>query len=99
MNAVDAMRDSPVVMRRLMIATEASNAEVRLRVADHGPGIAPSDLKNIFEPFWSGKTAGMGIGLSICQSIVAAHHGTLTVANNPDGGATFLLTLPTVQRA
>jgi C4-dicarboxylate-specific signal transduction histidine kinase len=99
MNAADAMRDSPVVMRRLMIATEASNAEVRLRVADHGPGIAPSDLKNIFEPFWSGKTAGMGIGLSICQSIVAAHHGTLTVANNPDGGATFLLTLPTVQRA
>jgi C4-dicarboxylate-specific signal transduction histidine kinase len=99
MNAADAMRDSPVVMRRLMITTEASNAEVRLRVADHGPGIAPSDLKNIFEPFWSGKTAGMGIGLSICQSIVAAHHGTLTVANNPDGGATFLLSLPTFQAA
>jgi len=68
-------------------------------VADHGPGIAPQDLKNIFEPFWSGKSAGMGIGLSICQSIVAAHHGTLTVANNPDGGATFLLALPTLQAA
>jgi len=99
MNAADAMRDTPVVMRRLMIATEAGNAQVRLRVSDHGPGIAPPDLNNIFEPFWSGKSSGMGIGLSICQSIVAAHHGTLTVANNPDGGATFLLTLPTFQAA
>jgi signal transduction histidine kinase len=99
MNAADAMRDTPVVMRRLMIGTEAADAEIRVRVRDHGPGVAPKDLKNIFEPFWSGKSAGMGIGLSICQSIVAAHHGTLTVANNPDGGATFFLTFPTPQTA
>jgi C4-dicarboxylate-specific signal transduction histidine kinase len=99
MNAADAMRDTPVVMRRLTISTEAADGEVRLRVADRGPGIAPKDMKIIFEPFWSGKSAGMGIGLSICQSIVAAHHGTLTVANNPDGGATFCLALPTIQVA
>jgi C4-dicarboxylate-specific signal transduction histidine kinase len=99
MNAADAMRDTPVVMRRLMIGTEAADAEIRVRVRDHGPGIAPKDLKNIFEPFWSGKSAGMGIGLSICQSIVAAHHGSLTVANNPDGGATFFLIFPTLQAA
>jgi C4-dicarboxylate-specific signal transduction histidine kinase len=90
-NAADAMRDIPVVMRRLMIGTESTEAEIRLRVTDHGPGIEPKDLKNIFEPFWSAKASGMGIGLSICQSIVTAHHGTLTVANNPDGGATFLV--------
>jgi C4-dicarboxylate-specific signal transduction histidine kinase len=98
-NATDAMRDTPVVMRRLIIGTEESDATIRLRVTDHGPGIAPTNLKNIFEPFWSGKAAGMGIGLSICQSIVVAHHGTLTVANNPDGGATFLVELPISQAA
>jgi two-component system, LuxR family, sensor histidine kinase DctS len=86
-------------MRRLMIGTEETDAEIRLRVTDHGPGIAPNDLKNIFEPFWSAKPAGMGIGLSICRSIVTAHHGTLTVANNPDGGATFFLVFPTPQAA
>lgn len=97
MNAADAMRDTPIVMRRLIIGTGATDAAIRLRVTDHGPGIAPKDLKNIFEPFWSGKSSGMGIGLSICQSIVAAHHGTLTVANNPDGGATFLVVFPIAQ--
>jgi signal transduction histidine kinase len=96
-NAADAMCDTPVVMRRLMIATEATDSEVRVRVTDHGPGIAPKDLKNIFEPFWSAKPAGMGIGLSICQSIVSAHHGAMTVANNPDGGATFLVAFPMPQ--
>jgi C4-dicarboxylate-specific signal transduction histidine kinase/ABC-type uncharacterized transport system substrate-binding protein len=98
-NAADAMRGAPIVVRRLVIGTEASEAEIRLRVTDNGPGIAPEDLKNIFEPFWSRKAAGMGIGLSICQSIVVAHHGTLTVANNLDGGATFVVALPTSQVA
>jgi C4-dicarboxylate-specific signal transduction histidine kinase len=93
-NAVDAMRDTPVVMRRLIIGTDSTDEEIRLRVTDHGAGIASEDLQNIFEPFWSAKPAGMGIGLSICQSIVVAHHGTLTVANNPDGGATFFLAFP-----
>ena len=99
MNAVDAMRGTPVVMRQLMIGTEASDSEVCLRVTDRGPGIAPKDIKNIFEPFWSAKPTGMGIGLSICQSIIVAHHGALTVANNPDGGATFFVVFPTSQAA
>ena len=99
MNAVDAMREIPVVMRRLMIGTEETDTEIRLRFSDRGPGIAPKDLKNIFEPFWSAKPAGMGIGLSICQSIVAAHQGTLTAANNPGGGATFFLVFPTPKAA
>jgi signal transduction histidine kinase len=95
MNAADAMRRIPIVMRQLMICTEATAAEVLLRVTDHGPGIAPENLTKVFEPFWSAKPAGMGIGLAICQSIVGAHHGTLTVANNPDGGATFSVVFPT----
>ena len=99
MNAADAMRSVPVVMRQLIVHTEATATEIRLRVTDHGPGIAPTDLKNVFEPFWSAKPSGMGIGLSICQAIVAAHHGTLTVANNPDAGATFLVVFPVAQGA
>ena len=95
MNAADAMRRIPVVMRQLMICTEATTADVCLRVTDHGPGIAPENLAKVFEPFWSAKPAGMGIGLAICQLIVATHHGTLTVANNPDGGATFSAAFPT----
>ena len=63
-------------------------------VEDRGPGIAQDDLKRVFEPFWSTKSGGMGMGLAICQSIVAAHGGTLTVDNNPHGGAIFCATLP-----
>lgn len=95
MNAAEAMRSIPIVMRQLLVCTESTATEVSLRVKDHGPGIAPENLTKVFEPFWSAKPAGMGIGLSICQLIVAAHHGILTVANNPDGGATFSVVLPT----
>ena len=52
----------------------------------------------MFDAFWSTKAGGMGIGLAICQSIVTAHHGRLTVANNPEGGATFCAALPVRQQ-
>jgi len=51
-------------------------------------------MDKLFEPFWSTKAEGMGIGLAVCRSIVAAHHGTLDVANAPDGGAVFCVRLP-----
>jgi signal transduction histidine kinase len=94
MNAIEAMRDTPNVMRRLLLRTEMTETEIRISVTDNGTGIAPTNLENIFEPFWSAKPSGMGIGLSICHSIVAAHHGVLTASNNPDGGATFLIVFP-----
>jgi C4-dicarboxylate-specific signal transduction histidine kinase len=94
MNAADAMRTSPVVLRQLLIRTEGFSAAVALSVTDHGTGISAEDLPNVFEPFWSSKPSGMGIGLSICRSIVVAHHGTLVATNNPTGGATFSMTLP-----
>jgi C4-dicarboxylate-specific signal transduction histidine kinase len=94
MNAADALRSIPVVMRQLLIRTEGFGAAVGVTVTDHGTGIAPEDLPNVFEPFWSSKPSGMGIGLSICRSIVVAHHGTLVATNNPAGGATFSMTLP-----
>jgi len=51
----------------------------------------------VFDAFWSTKPGGIGIGLAICQSIISAHHGSLTVLNNPDGGATFCATWPVRQ--
>jgi signal transduction histidine kinase len=97
LNAADAMSSTDVHHRRLTIRTELTGADVRLYVVDHGMGIPAADLKHVFDAFWSTKERGMGIGLAICQSIVAAHRGHITAANNADGGATFCVTLPVRQ--
>ena len=82
MNAADAMEANPVEERQLVVATAVTEAGVRICVSDCGPGIAEADLKNIFEPFWSSKPGGMGMGLAICRSIVSAHGGSLTANNS-----------------
>ncbi len=94
LNAADAMTAADVEARTVTIRSESTGADVQLSVADNGPGIAQNDLKHVFDAFWSTKPGGMGIGLAICQSIVAAHHGRITAANNSEGGATFCVTLP-----
>lgn len=93
-NAADAMADVPEARRRLGLATEYEDGQICLAVADQGPGIAPADLTRIFEPFWSNKESGMGMGLPICKSIVLAHHGRIEVGNAPQGGAVFRAILP-----
>jgi signal transduction histidine kinase len=97
LNAADAMAETEVPQRRLTLCTTCHDAEVHVDVIDRGPGIAPDDLKNIFDAFWSTKPGGMGVGLAICQSIVAAHRGKITATNNTNGGATFRVTLPSSQ--
>ena len=94
LNAADAMNGIDAAARTVMIRSESPGADVRLYVVDNGPGIAADDLKHVFDAFWSTKPGGMGIGLAICQSIVAAHHGRIAAANNAEGGATFCVTLP-----
>ena len=94
LNAADAMNGIDAEARIVTIRSEADGTDVRLSVVDNGAGIAPEDLKHVFDAFWSTKPGGMGIGLAICQSIVAAHHGRITAANNADGGATFCVSLP-----
>jgi PAS domain S-box-containing protein len=96
-NAADAMQRNAVDDRKLVIRSDVTDAKVRVCVADHGPGIDAVDLKKIFEPFWSSKPGGMGMGLAICVSIVSAHRGHLTAANNNDRGAIFCVTLPVQQ--
>ena len=63
-------------------------------VEDSGPGIDPKDLDRIFDPFFSTKSHGMGMGLSICRSIVEAHAGRLSVSPGAGGGAVFQIILP-----
>ena len=93
-NAADAMSALPEAERVMTIDTALDAGMIRLCVADRGPGIPAEMMDKVFEPFWSTKSAGMGIGLAVCRSIVAAHRGTLDVANAPGGGAVFCARLP-----
>lgn len=65
-----------------------------ISISDRGPGIAPEDRGKIFEPFFTKRAGGSGLGLSVCLSIVRAHGGTLSVEDNPDHGATFRIRVP-----
>ena len=65
-----------------------------MAVRDFGPGVPSAVLATLFQPFTTTKADGMGIGLALSQRIAAAHGGTIDVTNNPDGVATFRLTVP-----
>ena len=94
LNAADAMSDIETEQRRLVVRTEIEGPNVRLDVVDNGSGIPPESLKDVFDAFWTTKAGGTGVGLTICQSIVTAHRGRLTVQNNPGAGACFSATWP-----
>jgi len=90
-NACDAMSKNVPEDRVLRIATEPSDDSVRISVTDRGTGIADAAMTSIFDPFVTSKQGGLGLGLTICQSIMRGHGGRLWVTNNPDRGATFWL--------
>lgn len=94
-NALEAMDETPRERARVDVYTRRENAgQISIRVVDAGPGLNEDVLKNIFAPFFTTKSAGMGMGLSISESIVAAHGGHLSASNNADGvGATFTVLL------
>ena len=91
-NAIEAMAGSP--RRALTITTRMSSGMVEIAVADTGPGLAPEIAARLFQPFLTTKPDGLGIGLSVCRSIVEIHRGGLWAEANPQGGTTFNLTLP-----
>ena len=74
------------------------NGAVEFRVEDEGPGIEPADLERLFEPFFSRRPGGTGLGLPIVHRIVESHGGTIRAANRPQGGAAFTVTLPVPTR-
>ena len=94
MNGIDAMRDRPSENRIVSIRTSRVDSFAQLSVLDRGPGIPEDKLKEIFEPFFTSKAEGMGMGLSIARTIVEAHHGLISAKNRDHGGATFRIRLP-----
>jgi C4-dicarboxylate-specific signal transduction histidine kinase len=95
-NACDAMVDCNTPKRRLLIRTGTGNENgaVLVSVTDRGGSIPEEKMEQIFEPFFTTKEKGMGLGLSVCRTIIAAHRGKLWAANNADCGATFHFSLP-----
>jgi two-component system sensor kinase FixL len=91
-NAIDAMLESPV--RRLSICTEREGGLTRVTVEDTGSGISETIADQLFQPFVTSKQSGMGIGLSICRTIVQAHGGRIWFEPGADGGTAFHFTLP-----
>jgi len=91
-NAIDAMQDT--ARRDLTIAVAKDGPMVRISVQDTGPGIRPDVAGRLFQPFMTTKANGMGVGLSICRTIVEAHGGRIWGETNKAGGATFAFTLP-----
>jgi C4-dicarboxylate-specific signal transduction histidine kinase len=93
-NSIQAMEDAESPDRRITIRTARSPAMVHFTLVDSGPGIKPEHLDRLFESFFTTKENGMGMGLPICRSIVDAHGGTITAANDDAGkGAKFCFTL------
>ena len=96
MNAVEAMSSVDDGPRELVVGTAVDESgDVAVEVCDSGPGITPETTGRLFEPFYTTKETGMGVGLSICRSIVEAHGGRISVSANEPRGAVFRFTCPT----
>jgi C4-dicarboxylate-specific signal transduction histidine kinase len=94
-NSCDAMADQPPATREVLIRTESTDDQsIHVSVIDRGSGIRPNCLEVVFEPFITTKAHGMGLGLPVCRTIIAAHGGSLWATNNADRGATFHIKLP-----
>jgi two-component system sensor kinase FixL len=92
-NAVEAMTSSP--LRRVTISTYSAGTKfVEAAIADTGPGVPDDVAARLFEPFVTTKDTGMGVGLSICRTIIEAHGGQLWMTPNPEGGTIFRFQLP-----
>ena len=95
MNASDAMNKNSSTDRQMTVCMGLSDGEgVRFSVSDCGSGIAPDEFEQVFEPFFTTKPHGLGLGLSVCRTIISAHGGKLWAANNPERGMTFHFTVP-----
>src|SRR5690606_13417498 len=94
-NAIEAMRSVPAGQRELRIEGRVNlDDEVEVRVLDRGGGLSPAESEQLFSPFLTTKTDGLGIGLAVCRSIIEYHEGRLFFEARPGGGSVFAFTLP-----
>jgi len=94
-NAIEAMSGPNEGPRELLISAEKAEPDgVHVAVRDSGPGLAPATLDRLFEAFYTSKPNGLGLGLSICRSIIEAHGGRLWATANAPRGAVFQFTAP-----
>jgi PAS domain S-box-containing protein len=98
LNACEAMVDCASSERQLLIASKFEKTEVQVSVTDRGGGIPEKTIEQVFERFFTTKKEGMGLGLSICRSIIDAHEGKIWATNNANCGATFYFSLPVIGR-
>ena len=95
-NGIDAMKDTPSENRIISIRTSRVENFAELSVSDRGSGIPEDKLEEVFDPFFTSKAEGMGMGLSIARTIIEAHHGLISAKNRDHGGASFRIKLPLV---
>ncbi|WP_373975864.1 PAS domain S-box protein [Chitinibacter sp. SCUT-21] len=93
-NGLEAMNDTPQAQRTLHIIGRVVNEGVEVRIVDHGSGVA--DMNQLFQPFYTTKAQGMGMGLNICRSVIEQHKGHLWAEANPSGGTQMCFRLPTI---
>lgn len=99
LNAADAMESLNAACRVIAITTEAaSDAQLLVRIRDHGPGLSAEALEQALNPFFSTKPDGLGLGLAVCRTILEAHRTSLQMWNRPEGGAEFSFQLPMAGR-
>jgi C4-dicarboxylate-specific signal transduction histidine kinase len=94
MNAMDALNGRVVPDRQIVVRTSRDEDRIRIAVRDRGAGLVAGTEQRIFEPFFSTKESGMGMGLAVARSLLGHHHGTIAAANHPDGGAVVTIDLP-----
>jgi PAS domain S-box-containing protein len=93
-NAFESMETLPEVNRRVRIVTRTDSENVDIAVEDSGPGVPEENLSRIFEPFFTSKAQGMGMGLAVSRTIVIRHGGSIHAERNERGGTSFLVSLP-----
>lgn len=99
LNAFDAMKDCTAAEREVRLrVTREDTSLIQAAVSDRGTGLSTDKLDKIFQPFYTTKREGLGMGLSICRSIIEAHGGRLWAENNSDDGATFYFTVPIAEQ-